>query len=722
MKLSNAIMLALVAVAISVAVAVVYCGSAAGQAVSASGPARPMAGAAGAGLGAPTFLPTPDQAIGWRGDGTGRYPGATPPKEWYLRIKDYPGLACAGSKPKVAPAKLEADIALNDWIAIGPWVVGDLTEAMNTSTIPDETALEPSEGDKVGDKQWKKLPTQNGAVNFADLFGESTRSATQKAWDDPQQQKLIYAATYVYSPVDGEAGLYTTHGNGYRVYVNGQIASKRDKTGEFYGGIPRMDRVPLKQGWNRVLLKSYGWSRGPMDKGWAFSAWMKLFPAKGVKSELEAKNIAYAVELPRGSQGKTPGPIVVGDKLFLTGEHWLAALHKQDGQLSWYRSIIAFDGHAKDAGGEPADVEQYTAACKAVHELDAQYPSQFKDGKLPAPFEAQYKQLKEQLAALLEKMDPKRAAKLKGAWEQGEPGAAMTPCSDGKFVYAWSENATAVCYDLDGKPQWFATVEHPGDIHHGYAISPVLAEGKFICAQNTVWAFDAKTGAVLWNSPRKGSQWGSLIRAQAGKDTVLVEQGNFIRNLATGQLISDKGGKDTGSDCCSTSIPIEGGRVFGIFGVFDLVDLGAGAQHAGIPRPESVGCGGLYADGCISSPVYHDGLVYTFTEGGTLAIIDLKAGKVVSTEHLDTRVNWGGRSGITASPAFAGGLLYFFDDSGNTLIREPGIKGKVIARNPLFPTIQTEPGRLEPAAVAPTFDAARIYWRVNSRLYCIGEK
>ena len=38
--------------------------------------------AAPAVLGSPNYLPTPDQPIGWRGDGSGRYPGATPPTAW----------------------------------------------------------------------------------------------------------------------------------------------------------------------------------------------------------------------------------------------------------------------------------------------------------------------------------------------------------------------------------------------------------------------------------------------------------------------------------------------------------------------------------------------------------------------------------------------------------------------------------------------------------------
>jgi outer membrane protein assembly factor BamB len=33
-------------------------------------------------LGSPDFGPSPERPIGWRGDGTGRYPGATPPTSW----------------------------------------------------------------------------------------------------------------------------------------------------------------------------------------------------------------------------------------------------------------------------------------------------------------------------------------------------------------------------------------------------------------------------------------------------------------------------------------------------------------------------------------------------------------------------------------------------------------------------------------------------------------
>src|SRR5262245_9567628 len=59
--------------------------SVAQSANSASAPSR--AGQAGESLGSPDFKPAPDRPVGWRGDWTGRFPGATPPMEWSRRAK-----------------------------------------------------------------------------------------------------------------------------------------------------------------------------------------------------------------------------------------------------------------------------------------------------------------------------------------------------------------------------------------------------------------------------------------------------------------------------------------------------------------------------------------------------------------------------------------------------------------------------------------------------------
>src|SRR4051812_37465751 len=42
----------------------------------------PVKGNDRAPLGSPEFHPSPAHPVGWRGDGTGRFPGATPPTTW----------------------------------------------------------------------------------------------------------------------------------------------------------------------------------------------------------------------------------------------------------------------------------------------------------------------------------------------------------------------------------------------------------------------------------------------------------------------------------------------------------------------------------------------------------------------------------------------------------------------------------------------------------------
>ena len=61
------------------------CATALGQ--QAAAPEIPTLSAQGLPLGAPGFCPTPDQPVGWRGDWTGRFSGATPPTQWSRRVR-----------------------------------------------------------------------------------------------------------------------------------------------------------------------------------------------------------------------------------------------------------------------------------------------------------------------------------------------------------------------------------------------------------------------------------------------------------------------------------------------------------------------------------------------------------------------------------------------------------------------------------------------------------
>ena len=94
-------------------------------AAAVAGVARP--GAAGRLLGSPDFYPSPARPLGWRGDWTGRFPGATPPMDWSRRVKGvtselrYQALKPTGD-PGAGSFQMEY-FTIKDWLVAGPFAV-----------------------------------------------------------------------------------------------------------------------------------------------------------------------------------------------------------------------------------------------------------------------------------------------------------------------------------------------------------------------------------------------------------------------------------------------------------------------------------------------------------------------------------------------------------------------------------------------------------------------
>jgi outer membrane protein assembly factor BamB len=79
--------------------------------------------------------------------------------------------------------------------------------------------------------------------------------------------------------------------------------------------------------------------------------------------------------------------------------------------------------------------------------------------------------------------------------------------------------------------------------------------------------------------------------------------------------------------------------------------------------------------GKYSSPILVDGLIYTPAEESFITCVDAKTGETVWTERV------GGK--FAASPVYADGRLYFFDQTGKTLVLKPGRKLDILATNTL---------------------------------------
>lgn len=79
--------------------------------------------------------------------------------------------------------------------------------------------------------------------------------------------------------------------------------------------------------------------------------------------------------------------------------------------------------------------------------------------------------------------------------------------------------------------------------------------------------------------------------------------------------------------------------------------------------------------GKYASPLLVDDLIYTAAEESFVSCVDAVSGEVVWTERI------GGK--FAASPIFADGRLYFFDQQGTTTILKPGRKFELLAQNVL---------------------------------------
>src|SRR5437868_516411 len=96
-----------------------------------TGSAAMAKGAGGPLLGSPDFKPTPEHPLGWRGDWTGRFPGANPPTEWSRRVKGitsqikYQAGKPAGD-PDAGSHSLEY-FTIKEWLVAGPFEVDDPT-------------------------------------------------------------------------------------------------------------------------------------------------------------------------------------------------------------------------------------------------------------------------------------------------------------------------------------------------------------------------------------------------------------------------------------------------------------------------------------------------------------------------------------------------------------------------------------------------------------------
>jgi outer membrane protein assembly factor BamB len=317
----------------------------------------------------------------------------------------------------------------------------------------------------------------------------------------------------------------------------------------------------------------------------------------------------------------------------------------------------------------------------------------------------------------------------------GSPAAA-TPATDGERVYVYFGSYGLICYDLDGKEQWERPLPVPEN-PYGASASPILAGELLVLNHQGKDAYllgvNRRDGRTVWKTDRSSVQYGwstPVHWRHDGIDEIVVLGGDFspgqrlmAYNLADGAERWWVGGLPP----CGKSTPVIGdGLVFlaapdiileteaekrnperaarfyannkarlmavrpGSKGEVNQADI-AWSEKKGVPG--------------VPSPLFYEGRLYTFQNGGIVFCRVAKTGELVYSGRL------GAAGYYYSSPVAANQKIYIASEEGVVVVLDAGEKLNVLARDKLDGAILATP------AIADE----HIYVRTENQLYAFGK-
>jgi outer membrane protein assembly factor BamB len=674
-----------------------------------------------------------DPAVGWRGNGTGLFPDANPPLEWYRMPKGVLGdLRSRADRPgdKAEPdaTPLEKDI-IREWLVLGPLPMKDSVEDLDKSQLPDELAVRPADGDKVGELAWKKL---SAPIDDPFAFGPATAPSTDlaAALGGFQRNQVAYVHTYLYSPKGGTARAVVEHAHGMKAWLNGKEVYRAPGRGEGMGNYYAFSRVEfgtydltpsphfdldLKPGWNRLLLKVTTYNK----PGWTdHSFLLRLMDLPTVT--YESKNILWMTELPQRSNAT---PIVVGNRVFVMAEpDELLCLDKTTGKILWSAANNYYEALTPDE--RKANPAFATKIDPLVAELKTEKDFIKRMG------------LRTRIKRTLTQIDPERFAwKANGHFQEhfGIVGfTTPTPVSDGKHVWVWCGNAVAACYDLDGHRRWITRLPTK---ELSYSSGPAYADGTLAVFLHHLIGLNADTGKIRWEQEEISVNNGSLLAAKVAGVPVFVSHKGHVIRARDGHVLSLEP-YPTADHSWTTGV-IRGDTIYvPEYGVHHLhmLDFSGAQGDAWKPKRETVSTKGVgrlpnghTADrSTAGSPLVADDLAYMIDIYGTMYAFDLKTKQMLYYRDTGLRGLFHYNAlPVAASPTLIGKQVIVQDNQGTALVLQPGREYREVRKNHIATQIDRYwpvPAQETIGYSPPVADGNRLYLRGERYLYCIGEK
>jgi outer membrane protein assembly factor BamB len=300
--------------------------------------------------------------------------------------------------------------------------------------------------------------------------------------------------------------------------------------------------------------------------------------------------------------------------------------------------------------------------------------------------------------------------------------ATPSPVIEPGRVYVHFGSPGTACLDTEtGRVLWRRD-DLPCRHYRGASSSPVVYEDLLILTFDGadlqyVTALDKRTGKTVWKTDRSVAWNDEDVPGQMAKD------GDLRKSLGTPLIASVDGQPQLISVGAKASYgydPRNGRELWRVeyqdwssaprplydHGLAFIV-TGLKAKEMWAVRPD--GHGNVTDThvvwklgtriGKYASPLLVDGLIYTAAEESFVTCLDAANGEVIWTERI------GGK--YAASPVYADGRLYFFNQDGTTTVLKPGRTFEVLASN-----------RLDDGFMAsPAVEGKAFYLRTRTHLY-----
>jgi len=302
--------------------------------------------------------------------------------------------------------------------------------------------------------------------------------------------------------------------------------------------------------------------------------------------------------------------------------------------------------------------------------------------------------------------------------------ASETPVTDGERVYVrFGTIGVLEAFDFSGKTVWTREIgAFNGPQQFGSASSPVLHNDRlYLVNDNTtesfLAAYDKRTGAELWRTPRQENEsWSTpLVWENEVRTEVVTTSRNKVRSYGLdGRALWELGGMTVnvvptplarhGLLYVSSGYPGANPRPVyairpGASGDISLKPGETNNQYIAWYQP-------LLGTYNTSALVYGD-YYYTLLDRGFLVCHDARTGREVYKRQRISAES----TGFTASPWAYNGKIFLLSEDGDTFVVQAGAEYKLLRRNSLN----------EMALATPAVARGSIFVRTQSKLYRIGK-